>query len=235
MDIPESEKQNTSNSKSLESLKKDIPESIYSLLKKRGFIDLRPSQVKSIKAGLFKDKNLLVCTPTASGKTLVAELAFLNAVLHDKGKAVYIVPLRALASEKYRQFKRDYPSLKIGVSSGELDTQDNYLTGSDVIITTSEKFDSLLRHKAEWIRKLKTVIIDEIHLLNDSSRGPTLEIILTIIKKELPKAQIIGLSATIGNPEELAKWLEADLVKDTWRPVKLKKGIYLNGEVTFKE
>lgn len=216
-------------------LKKDIPETIYALLERRGFKELRPSQVKSIKAGLFKDKNLLVCTPTASGKTLVAELAFLNAVLHDKGKAVYIVPLRALASEKYRQFKRDYPNLKIGVSSGELDTQDVYLSGADVIITTSEKFDSLLRHKAEWIRKLKTVIIDEIHLLNDSSRGPTLEIILTIIKKELPEAQIIGLSATIGNPEELADWLDADLVKDSWRPVKLKKGVYLDGEVTFKE
>ncbi|MFA6072761.1 MAG: DEAD/DEAH box helicase [Candidatus Woesearchaeota archaeon] len=216
-------------------LKKEIPEKIYELLERRGFLELRPSQVKSIKAGLFDDKNLLVCTPTASGKTLVAELAFLNAILHDKGKAVYIVPLRALASEKYRQFKRDYPNLKIGLSSGEIDSNDSYLSSSDVIITTSEKFDSLLRHKAEWIHKLKTVIIDEIHLLNDSSRGPTLEIIITIIKKELPKTQIIGLSATIGNPEELSSWLEAILVKDSWRPVKLKKGVYLNGEVNFKE
>lgn len=219
----------------LSDMKKDIPEKIYGLLGKRGFQELRPSQVKSIKAGLFEDKNLLVCTPTASGKTLVAELAFLNAVLHDRGKAVYIVPLRALASEKYRQFKKDYPDLKIGISSGELDTQDSYLSNADVIITTSEKFDSLLRHKAEWIRKLKTVVIDEIHLLNDSSRGPTLEIIITIIKKEIPHAQIIGLSATIGNPEELAEWLDAELIKDSWRPVKLKKGVYLNGEVTFKE
>jgi helicase len=216
-------------------LKNKIPEKIYDLLEKRGFKELRPSQVKSIDAGLFEDQNLLVCTPTASGKTLVAELAFLNAVLHDKGKAVYIVPLRALASEKYRQFKRDYPALKIGVSSGDLDSQDSHLSGADVIITTSEKFDSLLRHKAEWIRKLKTVVIDEIHLLNDSSRGPTLEIIITIIKNEMPKAQIIGLSATIGNPEELAEWLDAKLVKDLWRPVKLNKGVYLNGEVTFKE
>lgn len=219
----------------LSEIKKDMPEKIYELLSKRGFQELRPSQVKSIKAGLFEDRNLLVCTPTASGKTLVAELAFLNAVLHDRGKAVYIVPLRALASEKYRQFKKDYPNLKIGISSGELDTQDSYLSNADVIITTSEKFDSLLRHRAEWIRKLKAIIIDEIHLLNDNSRGPTLEIIITIIKKEIPHAQIIGLSATIGNPEELAEWLNAELIKDSWRPVKLKKGVYLNGEVTFKE
>ena len=219
----------------ISALKDKIPEKIYALLEKRGFEELRPSQVKSISAGLFEDKNLLVCTPTASGKTLVAELAFLNAVLHDKGKAVYIVPLRALASEKYRQFKKDYPSLKIGISSGELDQVDSYLGNNDVIITTSEKFDSLIRHKAPWIKRLKTVVIDEIHLLNDPSRGPTLEIIITILKKELKEAQLIGLSATIGNPEELADWLGAALVKDTWRPVKLKKGVYLDGEITFKE
>lgn len=219
----------------IEKYKKKIPEKIYSLLEKKGFEELRPSQIKSINAGLFEEKNLLVCTPTASGKTLVAEFAFLNAVLHDKGKAVYIVPLRALASEKYKQFKKDYPFLKIGLSSGDLDSSDTHLSNSDVIVTTSEKFDSLLRHKAPWIQRLKTVVIDEIHLLNDASRGPTLEIIITILKKELSKVQLIGLSATIGNPKELAEWLKAKLVEDSWRPVKLRKGVYLDGEIEFEE
>lgn len=219
----------------IENYKKKIPKKIYSLLEKKGFEELRPSQIKSINAGLFKDKNLLVCTPTASGKTLVAEFAFLNAVLHDKGKAVYIVPLRALASEKYKQFKKDYPFLKIGLSSGDLDSSDTHLSNSDIIVTTSEKFDSLLRHKAPWIQRLKTVVIDEIHLLNDASRGPTLEIIITILKKELNKVQLIGLSATIGNPKELAEWLKAELVEDSWRPVKLRKGVYLDGEIEFEE
>lgn len=217
----------------LSKYKDKIPKKIYELIEKRGFKELRPSQTKSINAGLFKDENLLVCTPTASGKTLVAELAFLNAVLHDKGKAVYIVPLRALASEKYKQFTKDYPMLKIGLSSGDLDESDTYLATKDVIITTSEKFDSLLRHKAPWIPKLKTVVIDEIHLLNDPSRGPTLEIIITILRKELKNIQLIGLSATIGNPEELAKWLKAKLIKDSWRPVKLRKGVYFDGEIEF--
>lgn len=212
-----------------------IPKKILEVIEKRGFEELRPSQVKSIQAGLFEDRNLLVCTPTASGKTLVAELAFLNAVLHDKGKAVYVVPLRALASEKYRQFKRDYPNLKIGISSGDMDSADSYLVNSDVIITTSEKFDSLIRHKASWISRLKTVVIDEIHLLNDPSRGPTLEVVITILRKTLKDVQIIGLSATIGNPEELASWLGAELVQDSWRPVKLLKGVYYNGEIEFKD
>jgi len=212
-----------------------IPKNIYKEIEKRGFLELRPCQTKSINAGLFNDKNLLVCTPTASGKTLVAELAFLNAIYHDKGKAVYVVPLRALASEKYKTFKKDYPSIKIAISSGDIDSSDSYLERYNLIITTSEKFDSLIRHKAPWLRQVKTVIIDEIHLLNDPGRGPTLEILITILREILPKAQFLGLSATIGNPKELAKWLNAETVIDKWRPVKLHQGIYLDGEIEFKK
>ena len=87
--------------------------------------------------------------------------------------------------------------LKIALSIGDLDKTDKHLHQFDLIITTSEKLDSLIRHHTPWIKEVKCVIIDEIHLLNDPERGPTLEILITIIKKIL-KAQIIGLSATIG-------------------------------------
>jgi len=211
--------------------KNKIPEKIYSKLEPR-IKNFRPAQYKAIDSGIFEDKNLLICTPTASGKTLVAELAIMNAIFNDKGKCVYIVPLRALASEKYEFFKKMY-DFKTAISSGDIDSEDSYLEKYDLIITTSEKFDSLIRHKAKWLSAIKVVIIDEIHLLNDSSRGPTLEIIITILKQELKKMQIIGLSATIGNPEDLANWLNAELIIDTWRPVKLHKGIMLNGEIEF--
>lgn len=210
-----------------------IPEKVQEVLDRRGFATLRPCQEKAIAAGLFEEKNLLVCTPTASGKTLVGELAALNAILHERGKAVYVVPLRALASEKFKQFKKDYPGLRIALSSGDLDSSDEFLSDADVIITTSEKLDSLLRHRARWISSVKTVIIDEIHLLNDASRGPTLEIVITLLRQVLPGLQLIGLSATIGNPEELAAWLEAEVVFDTWRPVELKKGVLVNNAVSF--
>ncbi len=213
----------------------EIPPKVKEVLIERGFTELRPAQWKSIKAGLFEDKNLLVCTPTASGKTLVGELGALNAIFHDRGKAVYIVPLRALASEKYKQFRDDYPNLKIALASGDIDSTEDWLERYDVIIVTSEKFDSLIRHKAPWLVDVKVLIVDEIHLLNDISRGPTLEIVLTIIKKSMPGTQIIGLSATIGNPEALADWLNAELVMDSWRPVKLKKGICLGGDINFFE
>lgn len=217
-----------------EDVREKIPQKVLAVLEKRGFATLRPSQEKSIKAGLFEDRNLLVCTPTASGKTLVAELAALNGILHDRGKALYVVPLRALASEKHRQFRKDYPGIRIGVSSGERDSSDNYLEKYDLIVLTSEKLDSLLRHHAPWLKSVKTVIFDEIHLLNDQSRGPTLEVVITLLRGLLPQLQLIGLSATIGNPEELAEWLGAALVKDEWRPTTLHKGVFLNDEVRYE-
>jgi helicase len=219
----------------LESIKGDVPEKLYSALRNVGISDLRPAQTKSLKAGLLSGRSLLVCTPTASGKTLVAEMAFMNSILGGRGKAIYIVPLKALASEKYKDFKEKYGNLvKIGVSIGDFDSSDPYLHTFDLIICTAEKLDSLIRHHAPWIRDVSVVIIDEIHLLNDPSRGPTLEILITMLKQLLKGAQFIGLSATIGNEKELAGWLDAKLVHDTWRPVELRKGVYHEGVVEFE-
>ena len=219
----------------IEKIKDNIPEKLYDILSK-DIKELRPAQSKAIDAGLFEDKNLLICTPTASGKTLIAELAGVKNILERKGKAVYIVPLKALANEKFKEFKKKYGNLfKIALSIGDIDSADPYLVDYDFIFTTSEKFDSLIRHKSPWLRYVKTVIIDEIHLLNDPGRGPTLEILITILKKILPKMQLLGLSATIGNPKELSEWLDAKLVIDSWRPVKLEEGIYLDGDIEFHE
>lgn len=217
----------------LSAIKESIPGQLYGILEKE-IAELRPAQSKSIKKGLLEGKNLLVCTPTASGKTLVAELAALKSIIEGRGKAVYIVPLKALASEKYRDFKRKYSHIaKIALSMGDIDSAEPFLADFDLIVATSEKFDSLIRHNAAWIAGIATVVVDEIHLLNDPERGPTLEILLTILKGLLKNAQIIALSATIGNAAELAEWLNAELVVDDWRPVKLHKGVYLDGEIEF--
>jgi helicase len=220
----------------LDYIKEDIPEKLYTVLEKEGIGKLRPAQAKSIRAGLLKGASLLVCTPTASGKTLVAELAFMNTTLNGKGKAVYIVPLKALASEKLKDFRRKYEKLiKIGMSIGDLDSSDPHLHSYDLIICTAEKLDSLIRHRAPWLNDVSTIIIDEIHLLNDHGRGPTLEILITLLKQLVKDTQLIGLSATIGNEKELSEWLEADLVHDTWRPVELHKGIYYDGKIEFEQ
>ena len=123
---------------------------------------------------------------------------------------------------------------KVALSVGDYDNSDHYLIDYDLIICTAEKLDSLIRHHAPWLKFVSLVVIDEVHLMTDVSRGPTVEIIITVMKKLLPQVQLIALSATIGNPQELADWLGAELVMDTWRPVPLSKGVYLQGDVEFE-
>ncbi|MBW3013373.1 DEAD/DEAH box helicase [Candidatus Woesearchaeota archaeon] len=217
----------------LSDIKEKIPSQLFDVLSCRNIQELRPCQEKAIIAGLFDCCNLVVCTPTASGKTLIAELACVKNVLDGKGKAVYIVPLKALANEKYKDFKKDFPFLRIGLAIGDLDSKDSYLGRNDLIIVTAEKLDSLIRHKAEWIKEIFTIIVDETHLINDPGRGPTVEILITMLRNLLPSYQLIALSATIGNPDLLAEWLGAELVIDNWRPVKLYSGTYLDGKLEF--
>ncbi|MBW3012558.1 DEAD/DEAH box helicase, partial [Candidatus Woesearchaeota archaeon] len=212
----------------LSDIKDSIPKKLYDVLLKQDFKEFRPCQEKSIKKGLLEGKNLVVCTPTASGKTWVAKLAAVKNILEGKGKAIYIVPLKALATEKYNEFKKDFPFLDVALSIGDLDSSDPYLERMDIIITTSEKMDSLIRHRIHWLSQIHTIIVDETHLINDTERGPTLEILITMLRQKLKNMQIIALSATIGNPEELAEWLNANLVIDKWRPVKLHQGTYLD-------
>jgi len=193
---------------------------------------LTPIQIKAINAGLLQKQSQLICAPTASGKTLIATMAITNSIA--TGKAIYLVPLKALANEKYKEYLALFKDTeyKVTIATGDIDSDSPYLANYNLLILTTEKLDSLLRHRVSWINQINTIIIDEIHLLNDPSRGPTLEIILTLLKT-LIQPQLIGLSATIGNPEELANWLNATLVIDTWRPVQLKQGIYTKDKLEF--
>ncbi len=196
------------------------------------FGTLTPIQTKAVEGGLLEGTSLLVCAPTASGKTLVATMGITNTL--GKGKSLYIVPLKALANEKYNEYASFLENTEYSASmaTGDVDSDSPHLGKYDVIVLTAEKLDSLLRHHVGWLHDVKTVVIDEIHLLNDASRGPTLEVIITLLKM-LIKPQIIGLSATIGNPTQLAEWLEAELVQDSWRPVELRQGIYHDNNLEF--
>ncbi|MBW6451847.1 MAG: DEAD/DEAH box helicase [DPANN group archaeon] len=196
---------------------------------------LFPPQELAINSGYLDGKNMLLAIPTSTGKTLISELAMLKVILEQKKKALYLVPLKALAMEKYNNFKDKYESLglKVVVSVGNFDNQDQWIKDYDIIITSVEKADSLMRHKAPWFDDIGIVVADEIHLLDDSSRGPTLEVVLTKIKSTI-NAQIIGLSATIGNKEELAGWLDAVLVESDFRPVVLFEGVQFDNSLIYK-
>jgi len=203
-------------------------------LKEDGIEELYPPQEMAIGPALA-GKNLVLAIPTASGKSLVAYLAMLQAVLRG-GKALYIVPLKALASEKFDDLaKFESLGIKVGESSGDYDEIDPRLHTYDIVVATSEKADSLLRHRAKWLEQLSVVVSDEVHLINDPERGPTLEVTLVKFRTFNPTAQIIALSATIRNSNELAEWLDADLVESDWRPVPLREGVYADGEIFFTD
>lgn len=213
-------------------LLKDLPIPDYFKNHYTTFPTLTPIQEKSVRAGLLEQKSLLICAPTASGKTLVATMAICKAL--ELGKAIYLVPLKALASEKFKEYQNllQNTQYKVIMSTSDVDSDSGYLAKYDLLILTTEKLDALLRHRVSWINQVQLIVIDEIHLLNDVSRGPTLEIILTLLQN-IAHPQLIGLSATIGNPKELADWLQAELVHDSWRPVELKQGIHREGETRF--
>ncbi|MFW9832511.1 MAG: DEAD/DEAH box helicase [Candidatus Thorarchaeota archaeon] len=212
----------------------DINKRIIMHLQSQGISDLFPPQISAFKTGVLDGKNLVLAIPTSSGKTLVAEICMLKTILDGRGKALYLVPLKSLAREKYTEFK-NYESLGIttSMSVGDYDSPGRSLHDADIIIVTTERADSLVRHRAEWINDVGIVVADEIHLINDSKRGPTLEMVLaklTQIKKDI---QVVALSATISNANQIAEWLDAELVKDTWRPVPLSEGVYLDGRINF--
>lgn len=219
-----------------------VPESVKAVVLGEGILELYPPQEEAVKVGALEGKTLVLASPTASGKTLVAELCALKHILEKNGKTVYLTPLRALASEKFEEFKKytdivknDGRRVRVGISTGDFDSTDAWLERYDIIITTNEKADSLLRHRAKWMEEISLVVADEVHLLNDAERGPTLEVVLARLMEINPDIQVLALSATIGNVDEIAEWLKADHVTTEWRPVSLKEGVLLNDEILYKD
>ena len=215
-----------------------LASSALEFLNQQGITTLYPPQEDSINAGLLDGKSILVSAPTASGKTLIAILAIINHLSKRKSRVIYLTPLRALASEKYSELKQLEKldigrKIKTAVSTGDFDSIDKDTEDADIIVLTNEKMDSLIRHDVEWLDQIGLVVADEIHLIGDSDRGPTLEIILTKLKDLENKPQIVGLSATITNSDEISKWLDCKLVSSEWRPVPLTEGVFDGGSVLW--
>ncbi len=213
-----------------------INKRIIRLLQDTGISSLFPPQEEAFNTAVLEGENLVLAVPTSAGKTLVAEICILKTILDGRGKALYLVPLRSLAREKYLDFRK-YEALGITVamSVGDYDSPGTKLREADIIVLTTERADSLIRHKAEWLDEVGIVIVDEVHLVNDSKRGPTLEMVIAKMAQILPDVQLVALSATISNANEVAEWLNAELVKSTWRPVPLREGVLLDNQITFSD
>ncbi|MFN7106309.1 MAG: DEAD/DEAH box helicase, partial [Pyrobaculum sp.] len=207
---------------------------LVDVLKRRGVVRLFPPQEAAVRAGVLEGKNVLLCTATASGKSLLAEVVAVKTALEGK-MALYAVPLKALAQEKFVHFSHYSHLARVGISTGDYDVDDRRLYEYDVLIVTYEKLDSLLRHRPPWLNSVGALVIDEIHYLGDPKRGPVLESIISKVKHLRLGSQVLGLSATVGNAGEVARWLEAELVASSWRPVPLREGVYHGGRIYFAD
>jgi len=212
-----------------------LPAGVGEALEAEGVAELYPPQQAAVEAGVVDGESLVAAVPTASGKTLIAELAMLSSVERG-GKALYIVPLRALASEKKTEFERwEDHGITVGVSTGNYDSDGEWLATRDIIVATSEKVDSLIRNGAPWIDDLTCVVSDEVHLVDDPNRGPTLEVTLAKLRKVNAGLQTVALSATVGNADVIAEWLDAELVESDWRPIDLRSGVHFGNAIDFDD
>lgn len=200
-----------------------LAESVENVL---GIDSLYPPQEEALRHGLT-GRNLMLSIPTASGKSLVAHICMLHRVISSEGgRGIYVVPLKALASEKHEEIQAlcENIGLRTSLALGDRGEEMGSLHDWDVLVCTSERLDSLIRTRQNFLDNVEVIVIDEFHLLDDPGRGPTLEIIIARIRHERPNCQIIALSATVGNSDSVANWLKADLVKSEWRPVELQTG-----------
>ncbi|MDR0900427.1 MAG: DUF5814 domain-containing protein [Methanobrevibacter sp.] len=222
-----------------------IPENFKNSLIEGNNSYLLPVQYLAIKEGLLRDENLLVVSATASGKTLIGELAGIPTALKGK-KFIFLTPLVALANQKYRDFKKRYEplGLKVAIKVGmnrikdkeELKLPASDVANSDIIVGTYEGLDFLIRSgKSNILEYLGLVLIDEIHTLDDEDRGIRLNGFIKRIENIFPQTQIIGLSATIKNPKTLANSFNMKLVQYGERPVPLERHlVFVRNEIEKK-
>ena len=213
----------------------NIPIELKEIIKNRGIKELLPVQTLAVKGGLLDGKDLIITSATSSGKTLIGELAGIKNLKVGRGKLLFLVPLVALANQKYIEFKERYEkigltvSLRVGMGRLSEDKSEfiNTDINADIVVGTYEGIDFLLR--SGRLRNVGTVVIDEVHSLNMEERGARLDGLIGRLRylKNILKSniQMIYLSATVGNPEELAKNLNANVVIYNGRPVPLERHI----------
>ena len=211
------------------------------ILIENGNDKLLPVQYLAIHEGLLKGQDLLVVSATGSGKTLIGELAGITQALRGK-KFIFLTPLVALANQKYRDFKKKYKKLGLNVAikvgrnrvkaKGELKLPDSDVPNADIVVATYEGIDFLLRNgNSNTLSNLGVVLIDEIHMIDDEDRGTRLNGLIKRIKNLYPQTQIIGLSATVKNPDFLASEFNMKLVEYPDRPVPLERHlVYMRSE-----
>lgn len=159
---------------------------------------------KASAARLYKGDDVLVTAPTGTGKTAIALYA-ITKNLEEGKKTFYTTPLKALSNQKYRDFQKIYGAENVGILTG--DTEEN--KEAPIVVMTTEVYRNMVfedrqREPVSLLDNLKTVVFDEVHNIGDVDRGAVWE---QSIYLSNPETQLLALSATIGNNEELAHWM----------------------------
>lgn len=184
-------------------------------------------QLEALDA-LDDGRSVLVAAPTGSGKTVVAEYA-VSCALADGLRAFYTAPIKALSNQKYHDLVRRHGADRVGLLTG-----DNSINGdAPVVVMTTEVLRNMIYARSASLQRLGFVVLDEVHFLQDTYRGPVWEEVIIHLD---PAVQLVCLSATVSNAAELAEWISTvrgptSAVVETRRPVRLEQ-LYLVGDRT---
>ena len=215
-----------------------IPEALLEIWRRHQGESLLPVQELAIRRyGLFEGRSLVISSPTSSGKTFVGEMAALKVAFEGK-KVLYLVPLKALAEEKYQTFHDRYAAygVKVVIATRDRREFDAEIERGDfqLAVLVYEKLSQLLVRNRHLLKNVSLVVVDELQMLGDPERGPGLELALTKVLAFEPRPQLLGLSAVLREADEVARWLKAELLFQDKRPVELRRGVLLQGRFRYK-
>lgn len=187
-------------------------------------LKLNPPQREVLERGfLTSGFDVVLQMPTGAGKTWLAEQA-IRATLDAGHRAIYLTPLRALANELLEKWRHEFAGWDVGVFTGDYrgGTYPVAFDEARLLVMTPERLDACTRRWRshwKWLPEVSLVVVDELHLLGDASRGPRLEGALMRARRLNPFLRLLGLSATLGNRREIADWLGGVEYASTWRPI----------------
>ena len=213
-----------------------------------GLLELLPSQRDAINKNLFNvaANAIVLQMPTSAGKTLLAEfnIAITKALLSES-KIVYVVPSRALVNQVYHDLRTDLAFIGLSVektsSVNEVDpSEDAFLKADeiDVLISTPEKLDLLIRRNHPSVQNVSMFIIDEAHMIRDGVRGARLELVISILRRERPNAKFMFLSPFLpGDKAAIQEWLGGgNTIEVQWKPSeKIIIGLKVNKKTVSSE